>query len=411
MKITDEQMVIWNHIFKKTDNLTKPAKFSRTELGCFGIFDIQIILDMLNNVVRKGDMKFNADGIRQEYYNLPDGDLTEDSLDYYFENASILNQGKSITLTKDFCLEYSVALKHKVALFTKGYAQSKDIMIPGVNGGLEVGNHKSNSKELRQFFCDSFEFNLLGNKRLLLWPPCYFNLYDYEQQPVSNGLTIKENYLSDHAAYAYELKVGKNEMAFIPRDWWRYSMRRHLSPTLTLDIGVFDKVSTKKLTINALNRIYSKKIQRKGMIKCVAVDYNELNNINMVLPTEIDNIILDYQDSLAVSLAQATDLVRGEIESDSLLESVLFNDLVVTLVDDDMKIIYTLYKDTMICFSNGQFKQFINDDLTRQFLETIIEKGYYILDETILSNNVMMLISWLNQISCIRIGEESKVAV
>ena len=408
MEVTPQGKKVWHLIFEKTENLTKPAKFSRSELGEFGTFDIQITLDMINNIIRKGNIIFKANDVSQKYYNLPKDDITINNLDYYFDKASSMNLGKAVTISKNYCLESSVAVKHKVEAFTSGYIAEKNIVTPGVNTTLEVGNHKTDSQTLRQDFCDSFEFNLLGKKNIYLWPPCYFNNFDYDQTRVTNGIAIKENYIKEHLNYASEIKLSPGEMFFIPQDWWWHTKGNPLTTSLTLDIGIFNQCSAKKLAINALNSSANEMQYDDKMIKAASATYS-LDDSEWSY--DLDGIILDHHDSVAISYNCKSNCNESfEMDTESLIDSSLFYDLIVS-VNESSKILYTEYKNSIVCFSNGRFKQFAKDDLIVNFLEDLIENRVYILDETILSKHVLMLISWLCQVSSTYISEEARVAV
>lgn len=191
------------------------------------------------NIIRSRDVTVNADGKMLESASIPPFPASFSGFEQFVRDFAKLNNAEGITFTRDYCLKHSSEAAMKLRSFTHGYIEHYGMPSPGANAVFIGGRYRSTWIGLHNDSCDTFLFPLYGKKRMMIWPPEYFDEMALQKKSALNGVCFGHVDITPYAKDATVYEVFPGEIFFIPAGWWHYNKLDELETTLTLSVGMF----------------------------------------------------------------------------------------------------------------------------------------------------------------------------
>lgn len=228
----------WEHFVSLSHDKTQPVVLEQGAL-IEPLLSLEDAFDLARNVVESGDMTVNADGQMLKQPAVPGFPRAFDGFEQFVRDFAALNHADGITFTRDYCLKHSGTVATKLRAFTHGYSERYGMPYPGANAVFIGGRYRSTWIGLHNDSCDTFLFPLYGRKRMMIWPPAYFDEMALEKKSALNGVCFGHIDVTPYAADATIYEVGPGEIFFIPAGWWHYNKLDELETTLTVSVGMF----------------------------------------------------------------------------------------------------------------------------------------------------------------------------
>jgi hypothetical protein len=228
----------WEYFVSLSYDKTQPVVLEQDTL-IEPLLSLEDAFDLARNVVESGDMTVNADGQMLKQPAVPNFPPDFDGFEQFVRDFAALNNADGITFTRDYCLKHSSIVTTKLRAFTHGYNERYGVPFPGANAVFIGGRYRSTWIGLHNDSCDTFLFPLYGRKRMMIWPPAYFDDMALEKKSALNGVCFGHIDVTPYAADATIYEVGPGEIFFIPAGWWHYNKLEELETTLTVSVGMF----------------------------------------------------------------------------------------------------------------------------------------------------------------------------
>jgi hypothetical protein len=228
----------WEHFVSLSRDKTQPVVIEQATL-VEPLMSLDDAFELARNVVESGDMTVNADGQMLKQPAVPGFPQAFEGFEQFVRDFAALNDAEGITFTRDYCLKHSSTVATKLRAFTHGYSERYGMPYPGANAVFIGGRYRSTWIGLHNDSCDTFLFPLYGRKRMMIWPPAYFDEMALEKKSALNGVCFGHIDVTPYAADATIYEVGPGEIFFIPAGWWHYNKLEALETTLTVSVGMF----------------------------------------------------------------------------------------------------------------------------------------------------------------------------
>ncbi|AZF01550.1 hypothetical protein C4J95_4115 [Pseudomonas orientalis] len=228
----------WEHFVSLSHDKTQPVVIEQAML-IEPLMSLEDAFELARNVVESGDMTVNADGRMLKQPAVPGFPRAFEGFEQFVRGFAALNHAEGITFTRDYCLKHSSTVATKLRAFTHGYSERYGMPYPGANAVFIGGRYRSTWIGLHNDSCDTFLFPLYGRKRMMIWPPAYFDEMALEKKSALNGVCFGHIDVTPYAADATIYEVGPGEIFFIPAGWWHYNKLEELETTLTVSVGMF----------------------------------------------------------------------------------------------------------------------------------------------------------------------------
>lgn len=228
----------WDQFVSLSNNKSQPVVIENGAL-IEPLLTLQDVFQLARNVVESGDLTVNADGKMLDQPALPAFPEHFEGFEQFVREFAALNDAEGITFTRDYCLKHSSTVATKLRAFTHGYIERYGMPYPGANAVFIGGRYRSTWIGLHNDSCDTFLFPLYGRKRMMIWPPAYFDSMALEKKSALNGVCFGHIDVSPYADDAVVYEVAAGEIFFIPSGWWHYNKLEELETTLTLSVGMF----------------------------------------------------------------------------------------------------------------------------------------------------------------------------
>lgn len=228
----------WEHFVSLSQDKTQPVVIEQGAL-IEPLLSLEDVFELARNVVESGDMTVNADGQMLKQPSVPGFPQAFDGFEQFVRDFAALNDAEGITFTRDYCLKHSSTVAKKLRAFTHGYIERYGMPYPGANAVFIGGRYRSTWIGLHNDSCDTFLLPLYGRKRMMIWPPAYFDEMALERKSALNGVCFGHIDVSPYAADATIYEVEAGEIFFIPAGWWHYNKLEALETTLTVSVGMF----------------------------------------------------------------------------------------------------------------------------------------------------------------------------
>jgi hypothetical protein len=228
----------WDRFVSLSNNKSQPVVIENGAL-IEPLLTLQDVFQLARNVVESGDLTVNADGKMLDQPTVPAFPEHFGGFEQFVRDFAALNDAEGITFTRDYCLKHSSTVATKLRAFTHGYIERYGMPYPGANAVFIGGRYRSTWIGLHNDSCDTFLFALYGRKRMMIWPPAYFDSMALEKKSALNGVCFGHIDVSPYADDAVIYEVAAGEIFFIPAGWWHYNKLEELETTLTLSVGMF----------------------------------------------------------------------------------------------------------------------------------------------------------------------------
>lgn len=241
----------WDYFANVSSDKSQPVVIAQDALGDH-LLKLDTIFQLARSVVQSGDMTVNADGQMLIQPVVPTFPEQFGDFEQFVRDFASANNADGITFTRDYCLKHSSHVSDKLRAFTHGYIERYGMPYPGANAVFIGGRYRSTWIGLHNDSCDTFLFPLYGRKRMMIWPPHYFDSMALEKKSALNGICFGHIDLSPYEADAVTYDVAPGEIFFIPAGWWHYNKLEELETTLTLSVGMFSHGTAKDFCDNPI---------------------------------------------------------------------------------------------------------------------------------------------------------------
>ncbi|WLG55684.1 cupin-like domain-containing protein [Pseudomonas extremorientalis] len=230
--------VFWERFVSLSQDKSLPVVMGQDVLS-EPLMNLEDVFELARNVVESGDMTVNADGQMLKQPAVPGFPQAFDGFEQFVRDFAALNNAEGITFTRDYCLKHSSTVATRLRAFTHGYIERYGMPYPGANAVFIGGRYRSTWIGLHNDSCDTFLFPLYGRKRMMIWPPAYFDEMALEKKSALNGVCFGHIDVSPYVGDATIYEVEAGEIFFIPAGWWHYNKLEALETTLTVSVGMF----------------------------------------------------------------------------------------------------------------------------------------------------------------------------
>lgn len=254
----------WDQFVSLSDDKSQPVVIENGTL-IEPLLTLQDVFQLARNVVESGDMTVNADGRMLDQPEVPAFPEHFEGFEQFVRCFAALNDAEGITFTRDYCLKHSSTVATKLRAFTHGYVERYGMPYPGANAVFIGGRYRSTWIGLHNDSCDTFLFPLYGRKRMMIWPPAYFDSMALEKKSALNGVCFGHIDIRPYADDALIYEVAAGEIFFIPAGWWHYNKLDELETTLTLSVGMFSHGTAQAFCENPIKAAIATKTGNASM--------------------------------------------------------------------------------------------------------------------------------------------------
>lgn len=205
----------WDDFVRLSYNKSRPVVMQQsTSTG--PLFTLDEVFRLARNIVESRDMTVNADGEMLKQPAVPEFPVDFEGFEAFVRCFAAQNNAHGITFTRDYCLKHSSTVTAKLRAFADGYTKRYGVPYPGANAVFIGGRYSSTWIGLHNDSCDTFLFPVYGRKRIMIWPPEYFESMALEKKSALNGVCFGHVDISSYAADAFVYEVAAGEIFFIP---------------------------------------------------------------------------------------------------------------------------------------------------------------------------------------------------
>ena len=231
----------WKSFDSQYDAETSPVLVKQNSVES-KIFSKRLGFDLLLSIIASKSGSINVDGNYVSKPKFPAYQNKEIFFDDFIDDLLHLNGGKTITLTKDYCLSYSQEFQDIVRHFSHNYFKRFGIPSSAVNAVFITGKYKETWIGLHNDYCESFLIPVIGKKKMLIWEPSYFdNAMKKQGSNAMNGYCIGQCDIKSFIGDAIVFDVFPGDVLYIPKNWWHYNLLEEAEKTITISLGFFDK--------------------------------------------------------------------------------------------------------------------------------------------------------------------------
>jgi hypothetical protein len=258
---------------------------------------------LAKNVIESGDMTVNADGKMLKQPSIPEFPVHFEGFEAFVRQFAAQNNAEGITFTRDYCLKHSSAVAAKLRAFTYGYTKRYGVPYPGANAVFIGGRYRSTWIGLHNDSCDTFLFPVYGRKRMMMWPPSYFESRVLERKSALNGVCFGHVDISPYAADATVYEVAAGEIFFIPAGWWHYNKLDELETTLTVSVGMFSQGTVRGFCENPIKASFASEASGAPMNALGPLPSTVFESLAQVqLPTQATRFIDTIRDNSKIQM-------------------------------------------------------------------------------------------------------------
>lgn len=397
---------IWKEIRKRTKNFTVPAVIPSSIIKTNSIFEFGDIIELANKIYASGNYALNIDG---SYIvgggKLPNRRITKKNYVDYFIQAASLNNGNSITLTRDYCLSYSRSISTSTKNFIQGYINYNGVPISGVNAVFISGKYKSTWIGLHNDFCETFLFTIKGKKNMKVWPPEYFNKISQSFNPVLNGICIGHCDISKYEKDSITFEIEEGELFFIPANWWHYNILPEEQVTFTISLGIFKNIKYGEFVKKEVDSIIQTELLNNDSVCFRPPPKSNIHSLNRItLPQPIENFIEELRERIAVKLLISA--TKNGVVNYSRFKAKPLEELIRAKIIflSSAPIYYCNLRKNVMIFADGSFELFPTSYSLTKWLDKLFElKKARILNWHNLDVNQKNILHWLRNLSVIKI--------
>jgi hypothetical protein len=401
----------WRDFDSETEGGKKPAIL---DLSCFTnpIFSAQDGMELAREIFAEGALAVNVDGSLRKAARLLSPPASVEEYPDFVDRFAAANGSGTITFTRDYCLKYSPVLAHRFRLFLHKYVSARGIPVPGVNAVFIGGRYRATWIGLHNDFCATFLMPAIGRKRMLLWPPPYFQDVPLLREPSLNGICYGHVDLDPYRADARLFEVREGEALFIPETWWHYNDLPRAELTMTLSLGIFDNARVSDLV-------------QRSMLSALAVETSDWSHLPMpVVPAgifnaDLTNVHVDHRAERIIDQARYMLRVQALIASssggilgcrafrkapDDLLESCL-------LGREHSPVFMIVDAIPCLLVAGGVMRTVPDSPELRQFIDQVNSYAPFLVrdgcsEKMSIDEALVNIASWLYSLGCLEIAED-----
>ncbi|MEY2233074.1 cupin-like domain-containing protein [Streptomyces sp. BF23-19] len=344
----------WDEIMAATDGGAKPAVISLGELQG-KIFPVTDILDLAAAVFQDGDVSVNADGsmLTEPKYSGRVPSTVADFEQFILETAAA-NDAESIILSKSYCLKYSDRVAMMARSFISGYVERLGIPDPGINAVLIAGHYKETWIGLHNDFCSTFLNPVYGRKKVMMWPPEYFDEVGLEKTLAVGGYRFGRVDVDPYAKDAVTFSVEPGEFLFIPANWWHYNRLPGRETSLALSLGIFADGTVRENSKRALSVALESDLGKQTLEPWNGISAGTIDSLESIeLPNQLEGLMGAIRENLLIQMlarSSARGVIAGgsafrdarPIASDSILQGRSDAPVILLKQDDGSGLLFAL---------------------------------------------------------------------
>lgn len=390
----------WEHFVDISHNKLRPAVIEKDILN-EPLLTLDDVFQLARRVVESEDMTVNADGKMLDQPAVPAFPKTFDGFEQFVRDFAVLNDADGITFTRDYCLKHSTTVSTKLRAFTHGYIERYGMPFPGANAVFIGGRYRSTWIGLHNDSCDTFLFPLYGRKRMMIWPPDYFDTIALEKKPALNGICFGHIDISRYAADATIYEVAAGEIFFIPAGWWHYNKMEELETTLTLSVGMFSHGTAQGFCDNPIKAAMASPVAKTPIGALVQHPSTILESLSEVeLPVQALRYLDTIRDNSKIQLLlklSAGGVIRDRSFDRS--ETLSWEKRVIGERADSPLFLLALDNEAGLLFAGGAMLRVASFEVIRLLVERLQGEGIISMPQLLQgqddSEEILRTVQWL----------------